>query len=94
MAVADEFPNLDKLLNRLIKSFQTLKLELQDDGRLDVDEMVSAIPLEKGREEIRELLATIKGIYPEVGKLASQGPFRMLTTFGPYLAYKLMDIFE
>lgn len=91
VGVPEEYPNLDKILTRFAESFKAVKLGLQDDGQIDLDEIIDAIPLNTaGREDIKELLSSIKGLFGEVGKLSKANPWTMMTEFAPYLAGKLM----
>ncbi|MCA1624169.1 MAG: hypothetical protein LC778_10280 [Acidobacteria bacterium] len=91
-SIAEEFPNLDSTLDLFARSAREVKQGLQDDGKLNLDEIIEAIPLDKGREEIRGLLSGLKGMYPEVARMRKKGPYWMMTRGGPYLMEKFMDI--
>lgn len=90
--VEQEIPNLDKLLDKFGEAIVSLKHGLVD-GKLDPDDIVNAIPDESAREDIRAVLVTLKGIFPEVKKIGEQGPFAMMMKYTPYLASKLMKVF-
>jgi hypothetical protein len=93
MSIPNEYPNLDELLTRFASSIKTLKMGMQDDGHIDVDEIISAIPIgTAGRDDIHELLTSIKSLYPEIAKLEEVDPFRLLVSFGPYLGSKFLEV--
>ena len=92
MPVETEYPNLDKVLTKLVDSFRAIRLGLRDDGHMDLEEIVSAIPVgTAGRQEIVDLLTAIQGVGPEVERMQGEPPFKMLTTFAPYLTAKFME---
>jgi hypothetical protein len=95
MSFEKDDPNLDYVLGEFGDAVVGIKHALAD-GHFEPKEVVDVLrSIDPALADyIGKLLAALSGMYKEVGKLSSKGPFVMLMEVGPYLATKLMRIFQ